>query len=312
MIDNYVGTFAEFDNDSGDNFWGNIGAGILVYAKNTKKFLITYRSAFVNEPHTWGIIGGKLDDDVQSDIETAAKREFKEETQYKGNINELIPLYVFKTDTGSFEYHNFLGIIDNEFKVELDWENEDYKWLTLQELLEINPKHFGLDNLLNDKKSLDILKKLEKKTNNESYFKSLFLKNNFSEIELNSIINDNYFQDVEYYDDGLIVYRTISLVKHQVENFMKLNNNGIGEYWTLKNDLEPIWGNNAEYERDYPNEPIIDIRCKGFLNFKDIDWKMMRYAYDDDYHHFIDEKEIRGKNGSGVIFNIKCNILKNE
>ena len=152
------GAFASYANDSGDVFWGNVGGGCFCVSLNTKRILLPFRSAEVNEPHCWGIIGGKLDEDVQSEIETAVMREFDEETGYKGDIH-LIPTYVFKTPSGSFVYHNFIGLIHDEFEPTLNWETEKFKWVTFDELMKIKPKHFGLINLLKDEKSLEIIKK---------------------------------------------------------------------------------------------------------------------------------------------------------
>ena len=142
-----------YDNDSGENFWGNIGAGILCVCKKTKRILIGYRSKEVNEPHTWGVIGGKLDE--ETNIKKVALREFKEETEFKGKI-KLIPAYIFQTK--GFKYHNFIGIINTEFKPKLDWETEKVKWVTFDQLLKIKPKHFGLKKLLKDKKSLETIR----------------------------------------------------------------------------------------------------------------------------------------------------------
>ena len=59
-----INEFADYQNSKGDKFWGNLGAGVLVYNKTTKKFLISMRSSEVNEPNTFGIIGGKVDEDA--------------------------------------------------------------------------------------------------------------------------------------------------------------------------------------------------------------------------------------------------------
>ena len=99
------GENAEFDNDNNENFWGNNGAGVLIYSKETKRFLINYRSSDVNEPHEWGIWGGKIDEN--EDIKTAVIRELEEESGYNKNI-ELIDAYVFKNPNGKFRYYNFI------------------------------------------------------------------------------------------------------------------------------------------------------------------------------------------------------------
>ena len=142
-----------YNNTKCGNFWGDAGAGILIISKDTKRILVAYRSSYVNEPNTWVVFGGAVQD--STDMKESALRELEEETGYNGEIN-LIPAYIFKTKT--FEYHNFIGIISKEFEPELDWENDNYKWITFDELLKIEPKHFGLISLLKDKESLDIIK----------------------------------------------------------------------------------------------------------------------------------------------------------
>lgn len=164
--------FEQFEHDSvnkgnevftnvsdGGNFWGTVGAGILPICKETKRILIAYRSSYVNEPHTYGIWGGKLDDQETNDPKEGARVEFTEESGYNGNV-ELIDAFIFnkKNSEGNvvFTYHNYIGIIDEEFEPTLDWETESSKWVTLDELLSIPNKHFGLEALLNN--SLDIIK----------------------------------------------------------------------------------------------------------------------------------------------------------
>jgi len=142
-----------YANDSGKKFWGNIGAGVLAIARSTGRILMSYRSKYVNEPHTWGVVGGKLDDD-KSPPKKAAFREFKEETGYSGKL-QLIPAYVFKTD--GFIYHNFIGVIDDEFNPKTDWETERFEWMSFEEVIKLNPKHFGLQTLLKDRKSLKLI-----------------------------------------------------------------------------------------------------------------------------------------------------------
>ncbi len=143
------------ENITQEGRWGNIGAGILPYSKKTNRFLISLRSPYVLEPNTWGIWGGKLDDGDKNIIKKAAIREFMEETNFKGNIL-TVPSYIFRSK--NFVYYNFIGIIEDEFKPSLDWETQDYKWVTLDELLKIEPKHFGLQNLLDN--NLEQLKNL--------------------------------------------------------------------------------------------------------------------------------------------------------
>jgi len=150
------GEFAEFDNNSGEKFWGNCGAGCIVLSKKTKRFLLNYRSEKVNEPHTYGLWGGKVEDN--EDIESTVLYELYEESNFNGKIIDLIPIFVFVNHNKTFEYHNFLAIIEDEFTPMLDWESEGYKWLTFDNLLKLNRKHPGLELLLKDNNSINVIK----------------------------------------------------------------------------------------------------------------------------------------------------------
>jgi len=152
-------------------YWGKAGAGIIPLAKSTKRFLIPLRSGHVLEPHTYGTIGGKLDslydedmdyddwDEPQlEDPETAALREFEEETgQSSRKIKTLIPLLVFEDESVGFQYFNFLGVVNDEFDAISNWETDHWEWVTFEELLELDPLHFGLEAVLADEHSLGIL-----------------------------------------------------------------------------------------------------------------------------------------------------------
>jgi len=134
----------EFHSSDGDDsrFWGNRGAGILLVAQDTGKLLLVLRSGYVNEPGTWGVPGGKIDDEDESPS-VAANREAEEELGYSGPI-DLVPAHVFKS--GKFRFYNFIGVVPNEFKPTLDWENDDVGWFSINDLP--SPLHFGIQSLL--------------------------------------------------------------------------------------------------------------------------------------------------------------------
>lgn len=150
--------------DHGDNlkngYWGNSGAGVLPIAIESRRFLICHRSPHVQEPNTFNVWGGAIDDDENP--KESAKREFMEETGFDRKL-ELIPAYVFKASNGKFTYYNFIGILKNEFEPTLDWESQGYEWLTYDELSNLRNKHFGLNTLLKESNILitNILKSIE-------------------------------------------------------------------------------------------------------------------------------------------------------
>ena len=137
-------------------FWGKRGAGCLVFAKASNKFLIGYRSNFVQEPNTWGTWGGAIDD--KENPQKAAIRELKEETGYTGNIEAVIAMLVFQK--ASFKYFNYLIVINKEFLPVLNCENKDFRWVCIGDWP--TPMHPGMKSLIEDKKSIEIMKQVSK------------------------------------------------------------------------------------------------------------------------------------------------------
>lgn len=139
------------------------------------------------------------------------------------------------------------------------------------------------------------------KISNIYKLKQLYRKNGFTNEDIKQISDAGYFDNIEWIDNQTLkVYRSLSIPKSKLDDFLKNFDDGIGIYWSFYNKIESIWGSNAEYEAE-KNEDIINIRCFGELKLSDIDFKDCLYAYKDDFHHFTDEKEIRGKNGGDTI-----------
>lgn len=153
----YARSSAEYANKHGAKFWGDSGAGVLVICKNTGNLLVSMRSEDVNEPNTWGIFGGKTEEGETP--EESAQRELTEESGYKGKY-EMIPAYIYVAPGNTFTYYNFIGIVEEEFEPEYDWETAYAEWMPLEKLMKIEPKHFGLKKLLEH--SMDIIKKYAK------------------------------------------------------------------------------------------------------------------------------------------------------
>ena len=134
-------------------FWGKRGAGCIILAEKTKRICLPYRSSEVEQPNTWGTWGGAIDSN-EKPLEAAA-REVKEEAGYQGNI-KMIPLFIFKHESG-FIYYNFLALVEEEFKPELNWETQDFRWVNYGDWPK--PLHNGLKLLLNDTESVATIKK---------------------------------------------------------------------------------------------------------------------------------------------------------
>jgi 8-oxo-dGTP pyrophosphatase MutT (NUDIX family) len=125
-------------------FWGKAGAGILLFAAATGRLLLGKRSRFVNEPGTWNLFGGAIESG--EDPAEAAAREVSEELGYTKPI-AVKPVFVYRS--GTFAYHNFIGVVPEEFTPRLNWETEEARWLTVAEAYKLTPKHYGLEALLN-------------------------------------------------------------------------------------------------------------------------------------------------------------------
>lgn len=138
-------------------FWGRQGAGALVMAKTTGRLLLPYRSLYVLQPHTWGVWGGAIDQGENP--KDAVMREMHEEVGYKGADIQLIPLYIFEDQKTGFKYHNFLAVVPDEFRPELNWETDNYKWVEFGHWPA--PLHFGLETLIK-KSGSDIKRIIEK------------------------------------------------------------------------------------------------------------------------------------------------------
>ena len=141
-------------------YWGSIGAGVIPFAHDTQKFLLSLRSKEVNEPGTWGVIGGKLDEG-ETNPKVAALREFREEIGLPLDENNLELIYVYnskeKTENGksAFTYYTFIANMDNELP-ELEtkqygWETDTCKWFSLEELELAQNLHYGVKELLKRK-----------------------------------------------------------------------------------------------------------------------------------------------------------------
>ena len=134
-------------------YYGSAGAGVLVVSPNGK-ILVAKRSEEVEQPGTWSNIGGKIEEGEGA--REAAEVEFREETAYLGPLT-LLDAFIFRDKR--FVYHNFIGIVAEEFAPVKNFETQEFRWLTLEQVMKLQPMHFGLKSLLSDKKSIETLQR---------------------------------------------------------------------------------------------------------------------------------------------------------
>jgi hypothetical protein len=130
------------------NYSDKIGAGLLPVCEKTGRVLLGWRSNMSPDPETWGEFGVKFSKDAgqqEGDVLTVVKNIFKNQTGYLGDI-KLIPSYIYETESDSYKYYNFIGLIPEEFTPTLSDKYRQAKWFTLNDLKNIRRKefHFGL------------------------------------------------------------------------------------------------------------------------------------------------------------------------
>ena len=118
-----------FDDDfDGDDrvYWGREGAGILF--RTATRVLLLHRSSRVNEPGTWGVVGGRVEEG--EDLKVAAHREALEELGRVPSYH-IVDKFVFKDE--GFQYTTFIAQVDESvpenWKPRLNWENVDWAWV---------------------------------------------------------------------------------------------------------------------------------------------------------------------------------------
>lgn len=112
-------------------------AGVLFVCPSTERVLLVYRSGMSNEPHSWAMVGGEVE--KGESIEEGLHREIREEIGEVPLDFKLEPSYVYKNDNHknegvSFEYHNYIAIVPNEFDPKLNWEHSAYGWFPFEKL----------------------------------------------------------------------------------------------------------------------------------------------------------------------------------
>ena len=133
-----------YHSSSGHRYWGKQAAGILILCLQDATALLLLRSENVQHPGTWGIAGGAVSEEEET--QDGALREAEEELGSLPHFEKLLDTVVYQD--GGFSYHTFIYNISLEEKenwtsqISLNWENDDFKWFDLRNLP--NGLHFGV------------------------------------------------------------------------------------------------------------------------------------------------------------------------
>jgi 8-oxo-dGTP pyrophosphatase MutT (NUDIX family) len=184
----------------------NKEASCIVLLNEDKKILLLKRSQTTNwEPGKWSLVGGKID--LGEDAQQAAIRECGEETGLGIKGNKLIYCFTMKED--DYEVNFFIGVSEGS-DVRLNSEHTEYKWVTPNEITELET----VPNLLGEiKKCFETLETNSQEVVNETllteklanvdedvdFLYNTYFKDSIDEIQRTGIITKEMFKsDLKY------------------------------------------------------------------------------------------------------------------
>lgn len=106
------------------------GAGALFYCDDTGRFLLVKRSEAGDYPGTWCGLGGGIEKGETP--EEAVRREAYEEAQFPEDAPCDLR-YIGCQESPDFKFHNYLGIVPEEFEPILNEEHTDHQWTSWNE-----------------------------------------------------------------------------------------------------------------------------------------------------------------------------------
>jgi 8-oxo-dGTP pyrophosphatase MutT (NUDIX family) len=149
----------------------NFGAGIIPICKKTGRILMAQRGKKISNPNQWCNFGGGTEEG-ELPIDTA-KREFREESGYKGKILNITPIFTYNGSDykKGYKFYNFVAFVTEEFKppilrrktVDGDVEVQNAGWFSLDEILNFkHGKMLKAVDILFSKKEKEIRKLINK------------------------------------------------------------------------------------------------------------------------------------------------------
>ena len=119
--------------------------GIVVCIDDKQRFLIIRRSDIDDRAGQWTIPGGHIDDE-DCTIEDGAVRELYEEANLKCEVCDLVYLGQPKPDKFYFLTQRWTGKVnvDKPNPKTKQIEHDDWKWVTIEELKEIEYSEFPI------------------------------------------------------------------------------------------------------------------------------------------------------------------------
>lgn len=127
-----------------------IGAGIILFNKQTGDILLGKRSFGSPNGNTYSPFGGTFELRDLNPKQTA-KREVKEESGINSNEYKMSTSPFYVQDTPNLIFYTYLGILSEQSIVTIDKEHTTYGWYPLDHLP--SNLHPGFQELISHKKS---------------------------------------------------------------------------------------------------------------------------------------------------------------
>ena len=127
--------------------------GVKVILVNTEgNILFLRRSDKVSRPHGWDLPGGGVDKGESP--QNAALREVKEETGLEVSNLRILTTYLINTDKQDDLIIGYVADVEDEVVKIIGWEHEDSRWVSLDELgeLDLPPEHTAILEAYNKQK----------------------------------------------------------------------------------------------------------------------------------------------------------------
>ena len=113
--------------------------GVIISSLETKRICLLMRNKDVSHPLEWSFPGGKIGRNEK--ILQGISRELREELGFVPKHKKVIPIDVFKSLDGNFQYYSFVVIVKEEFIPKLNSENLSWGWFDISALPK--PLHSG-------------------------------------------------------------------------------------------------------------------------------------------------------------------------
>jgi|SaaInl74LU_5_DNA_1037368.scaffolds.fasta_scaffold33467_2 8-oxo-dGTP pyrophosphatase MutT (NUDIX family) len=118
-------------------------AGTLFLSVQTKRFLLLMRDDD-SYNNTWATVGGRAE--MGETVIESLSREIIEEIGFLPLVRKTIPIDLFASNDGKFEFHTFICLVDKEFIPNLNNEHNGYAWSSVNGFPK--PLHPALHNAL--------------------------------------------------------------------------------------------------------------------------------------------------------------------